>query len=135
MRRAFKTYIFFSLLIGSLWAGVENSYPTQQIINSGIKIVDIRTEGEWKQTGILKGSYPITFFQENGSYNVREFLSKLNSVVNRGEKFAIICRTGSRTKAVSGFLGRNGYDVVNLVGGILHATKRLGIQTVPYRGN
>lgn len=132
MRKIFRIYLLLLVLSASLVASLENRYPTMELINSDIKIIDIRTEGEWIETGIIKGSYPITFFDEQGNYNVANFLSKLNQVVKSGEKFALICRTGSRTKVVSNFLSRNGYDVINLNGGILHAIKKIGIRTDKY---
>jgi len=133
--KIFKIYSLFLLITISLIADVENRYPNMALINSEIKIIDIRTEGEWYQTGLLKDSYPITFFDKRGAYNISDFLSKLNRVVKKGEKFALICRSGSRSNTVSKFLGRNGYDVINLTGGILHATKRLGIRTERYNSS
>ncbi|EJF07226.1 Rhodanese-related sulfurtransferase [Thiovulum sp. ES] len=135
MNRFLFTTIFSFLFSSSLFSGVEQSYPTRELINSGIKIIDIRTESEWRQSGVLSGVYPITFFYDDGSYNVRLFLRQLNSVVEKGEKFALICRSGSRTKTVSRFLGQNGYNVVNLVGGMNYATKKVGIQPVKYLPN
>jgi len=132
MRKAFEVYLLFLLLSVSLFASLENRYPTIGLINSGIKIIDIRTESEWLETGIIEDSYPITFFDENGNYNVADFLSKLNRVVKKGEKFAVICRTGHRSKIVSSFLSRNGYNVVNLTGGILYAIKKIGVPTERY---
>lgn len=34
----------------------------QKLVDSKIKIIDIRTPSEWKTTGIVKGSFPIMFF-------------------------------------------------------------------------
>ena len=135
MKKIFKIYSLFLLITFSLMAGVENRYPNMAIINSKVKIIDIRTESEWFETGILKGSYPITFFNARGEYNISDFLRKLNEVIEKGEKFALICRTGSRTKIVSRFLGRNGYNVINLTGGIFYAMKKLGIRTEKYNGS
>ncbi len=128
-----KTLLLLAILTISLIADLENRYPTLQFIKSGVKIIDIRTESEWLQTGILPGSYPITFFDERGNYNVSDFLSKLNRVVEDGEKFALICRTGHRSSIVSKFLSKNGYDVINLVGGINYAIHKLGIRTEKYQ--
>ncbi|HIO71427.1 MAG TPA: rhodanese-like domain-containing protein [Campylobacterales bacterium] len=128
-----KTLLLLAILTISLIADLENRYPTLQFIKSGVKIIDIRTESEWLQTGILPGSYPITFFDERGNYNVSDFLSKLNRVVEDGEEFALICRTGHRSSIVSKFLSKNGYDVINLVGGINYAIHKLGIKTTKYQ--
>ena len=127
--------IIFTLLVllSSLYASITNKYPSQKILDSNIPIVDIRTPSEWKETGILKGAIPIMFFNERGSYNVQGFLDELNKKVDTKKPFAIICRTGSRSRMLSNFLSKNiGYDVINLSGGMMYAKgKKLAI--TPYK--
>ena len=107
------------LITSFLSADLKNITVSKSFLNKNIKIIDIRTKGEWIETGMVGGSYPITFFKEDGSYDVNNFLSKLNSVVDKNEEFAIICRTGSRTSMVGDYLGNKlGYKVINLRGGI-----------------
>jgi rhodanese-related sulfurtransferase len=108
------------LLATSLFAELKQEWATQAFVNKNIKIIDIRTPAEWKETGIVKGSYPIMFFDEQGNYNVPKFLKALNKVVKKDEQFALICRVGSRTGMVSEFLSKDmGYKVINLNGGIM----------------
>lgn len=105
----------------------------KKLIDSKIKIIDIRTSGEWKTTGLVKGSIPITFFDEQGNYNVEVFLGKLNKVVKKGEKFALICNSGNRTQIVGNFLGKQlGYNVIDLQGGVQYAIgKKIPLE--PYK--
>lgn len=105
----------------------------QKLVDSKIKIIDIRTPGEWKTTGLVKGSTPIMFFDEQGNYNVEDFLGKLNKVVKKGEKFALICNSGNRTQTVGTFLGKQmGYNVIDLQGGIQYAIgKKIPLE--PYK--
>lgn len=94
----------------------------QKLLDSKIKIIDIRTPGEWKHTGIVKGSIPIMFFDERGNYDLEAFLAELNKNIQPGERFALICDTGSRTKIVGIPLGQEmGYNVIDLKGGIQYA--------------
>ena len=86
----------------------------------------------WFLIGSRRAMVPITFFDERGNYNVPQFLSQLKKSIKSGEKFALICRTGSRTSVLANFLGQNGFNVLNLQGGIMHA-KRLGIKLQPYQ--
>ncbi len=90
----------------SSFAGLINQPISPQIVESGIKVVDIRTKPEWIETGIIKGSILITFFDEKGEYDVPTFLKALDSHIKKGEKFAIVCRTGRRTGIVSEFFGK-----------------------------
>ena len=94
----------------------------QKLYDSKIKIIDIRTPGEWQKTGIVKGSIPIMFFDERGNYNLEIFLDELNKNIKPGERFALICDTGSRTKVLGMPLGQEmGYNVIDLKGGIQYA--------------
>jgi len=112
----------FGLLITAtaLMAELQNIWVTTDFLKKDIKIIDIRTPGEWIETGIVKGAYIIMFFDEKGKFNVPEFLAKLDKVVKKGEQFALICRTGSRTGEISKFLSSQlGYNVINLAGGMM----------------
>jgi len=120
------------LLCSTLLATVEHIDATPSAIK-GIKIIDIRTPSEWMQTGIVEGSHTIMFFDEQGGYDADTFLSTLNKVVTKDEKFALICRTGSRTTMISQFLSEKlGYNVVNLKGGILSLMAQ-GYKPTPYK--
>lgn len=127
-----KKFLLALILVSSfIFAGVKTVNISVELVNSGIKIIDIRTEGEWIQTGIVKDSIPITFFDTRGQYDAPKFLDMLNNHVNKNEEFALICRTGNRTTAVSDFLGKNGYKVINLKGGVKRLTQQ-GYKLVTY---
>ena len=116
-----KKTLFGLLLLGStLFAEVTETAATVEFVNnSKMKIIDIRTESEWIQMGVIRNSILLTFFDEKGGVNIDKFLDELNKVVDQDEEFAIICNTGSRTKLISNFLGKKkGYKVVNLTGGM-----------------
>lgn len=128
-----KAIMFLVLVFALLQAEVINEPPSKALLERHIPIVDIRTPGEWKETGLLAGSIPIMFFDERGGYNVDRFMHELNANVDTAKPFALICRTGSRTSMLAPFLAKTfGYTVYNLKGGILYA-KRLGLPFIPYR--
>ena len=125
-------WLYFLLLLTNVTMADYKVQPLDQnLLDSKIKIIDIRTPGEWKSTGLVKGSIPIMFFDERGNYNLEAFLGELNKNVKKGERFALICHTGSRTKILGTYLGQNmGYNVIDLSGGIEYAIKkRLPIQS------
>lgn len=130
-----KHFLMIMLLMAvSLFAEVKNQYIDQKLIDSGVQIVDIRTPGEWKQTGLVKGSIPIMFFDERGKYDIPLFLTTLNKKVDTKKEFALICRTGSRTKTVANFLSQEyGYKIINLQGGIMYGLGK-NIPVSPYKG-
>jgi rhodanese-related sulfurtransferase len=129
--------IFLSLLFlaSSLFAELKNEYLSKKILNSKIPIVDIRTVGEWKQTGILNGSIPIQFFDEKGRYHIPTFIKELNEKVDTTKPFALICRTGSRTRIVAAYLSDTyNYKVTNIAGGIkIHNMNYADLDFIDYK--
>lgn len=116
----------------SLLASITNEEASQTLIDSATPIVDIRTPGEWKETGLLKRAIPIMLFDEKGNYDLKLFLEQLNSAVDTKKPFAIICRTGSRTKILASFLSQKmNYDVINLKSGMVYA-KYAKLPILPY---
>lgn len=113
-----KLFLVFSLFATFAFAELRHVEVSEDIVKSGIKIIDIRTSSEWKDTGVVENSIPITFFDAQGHYDAEAFLAELNKHVKKDREFALICRTGNRTLAVSDFLSKQGYKVVNLKGGI-----------------
>ncbi|MDD5372042.1 MAG: rhodanese-like domain-containing protein [Sulfurimonas sp.] len=132
MKKILLSFLFLSTL---LFAAVKDEEASQALIDSKMPIVDIRTPSEWKETGLLQGSIPIMLFDEKGKYDLNDFLQKLNSAVDTKKPFAIICRTGSRTKILAPFLSQKmNYDVINIKSGIVYA-KQLKLPILPYQAN
>jgi len=128
-----KTLFGLLIIMSALFAELQNIYVTEDFLNKGIKIIDIRTPAEWRETGIVKGAYTIMFFDERGNFDIPTFLAKLDKIVKKDEPFALICRTGSRTTEVSKFLSSQlGYKVINLKGGMMKLIRE-GYRPVPYQ--
>jgi rhodanese-related sulfurtransferase len=112
-----KKVVFLLMLLLSLPAGaavtnIDNA-ELEKLISQGVPVIDIRRPEEWQQTGIVKGSHLITFFDKRGNYNVRAWLDKLAPIAGKNDPFILICRTGNRTGTVSRFLDQKlGYTKV-----------------------
>ena len=116
-----KALLLLLIVTTYLFGDLTHEYPSKKMLDSKIPIVDIRTPAEWVETGIVKDSINIMFWDERGSHNVEAFLTELNKKVNTKKPFAIICRTGSRTRLVADYLVKElNYDVVNILGGIVY---------------
>lgn len=112
-----------------------NVTPDKELLeNSDMIIVDIRTEGEWVQTGIVPGCKTIVFFDERGGYDAEGFLKQMDELGGKDVEIGLICRTGARTAQVAGFMEQKGYNVKNLVGGVMKLTRE-GYELVPYTAN
>lgn len=126
-----KFIVSIAIFSSLLFAELKHEMATVDFLKRGIKIIDIRTPGEWKHEGVVEGSHLIMFFDQRGRYDVNKFFIELSQVVKKDEQFAIICRTGSRTNIVGNFLGNKlGMRVINLKGGIMNMVKE-GYKPVP----
>jgi rhodanese-related sulfurtransferase len=106
--------------------------PSREMLENGMmKIIDIRTEMEWRQTGIVPGAKCVTFFDDFGNYDVDKFLKAYHEIADKKTLVGLICRTGSRTRMVTNFLRQNGYNAVNLDGGIFYLDS-IGFELIPY---
>ncbi len=90
----------------------------KNIVESGVKIVDIRIEGQLKEDGVLKNSIFIPFLEEDGSGAFDAFLKELEKSISKDEEFALLCRSGKRTNSLGAMLSQKGYKVINLQGGV-----------------
>ena len=108
---------FMSLAAGK----VENisNEKLMELMESGVALVDIRTEPEWNETGIIEGSHTLTLFDESGRAKA-DFLPRLQKIADADTPVIVICRTGNRTTAASRALTQQiGYEkVYNVTYGI-----------------
>lgn len=83
-----------------------------------ITLIDIRTPGEWRQTGIAEGALPIDMTR-------RTFVDEILAAVdgNKDAPIAIICRTGNRTTYTQKTLAKMGFtNVYNIKEGMIGST-------------
>ncbi|MFZ2267987.1 MAG: rhodanese-like domain-containing protein [Azonexus sp.] len=108
-----------SLLAHAEIVDIDNA-ELERLMKSGVPVIDIRTQPEWQETGIVSGSRLLTFFDEQGRHDAPAWLEKAKQVAKPNEPVIVICRSGNRTKAVSQFLTQQaGYaKVYNVKSGI-----------------
>lgn len=76
-----------------------------------VTLVDIRTPGEWKETGVAKGAKLVNMLHPQGAPGfVNALLEKVNG--DRNAPIALICRTGNRTTQVQRYLQSQGFTKV-----------------------
>ncbi len=84
-----------------------------RLLASGVPLIDIRTEPEWRDTGIIAGSRLLTFFDQQGQSDPASWLLKVKTIAKPEQPVIVICRSGNRTRAVSQFLSQQaGYRTV-----------------------
>ena len=100
------TSILFSKFSFADVEKINNEQLKNLIGSKAIPLIDIRTPKEWLETGVIKGSHLITFFDENGKFNLDEWLPKLEKIVDKKDPFILICRSGRRSSLVAMFLDK-----------------------------
>jgi len=102
------------------------------LIETGMPVIDLRRPDEWQQTGIIKGSHLLTFFDQHGRYDVQAWLKGLGEIVVADEPVILIFARGVRSRNVARLLDEKlGYaKVYNVDKGINHWTDAGG-EVVP----
>ena len=98
-----------------------NNQEIMSLMQSGVPIIDIRRAEEWSDTGVIKQSNLLTFFDKQGKHNIDKWLPELKKIVKENDPVIIICRSGKRSGIVSKFLDEQAdfTSVYNASGGML----------------
>lgn len=94
----------------------------QSLMKAGVPLIDVRTQSEWKQTGIIEGSHLLTLFDETGKVDIEKWVADLDKIAGKDKPFMLICAVGGRTGMLAQYLDtRAGYSQVhNVQRGIHH---------------
>ncbi len=110
----FPICLLLILLTSTSKGEVLNLTPKELIAEQqkGTVIIDIRTPQEWIETGTIKKAKRIMFFNQQRQPVVAQFMAEFEKVVtSKDQPFVLVCRSGSRTKAVTNFLDKKlGYS-------------------------
>lgn len=104
------------LLVSSAFAAgtLDAASAWQQISAGKMLLVDVRTQSEWRATGVAPGAVTLTM----GSAG---FAEKLKAVAdaNPGKTIALICASGGRSSSVQRQLAQLGVDnAVDIIEGM-----------------
>ena len=129
-----KILLLISLLTMGLFADFKTIEVTEfkKLQKEGVSVIDIRTEGEWKETGIIEGAHKITFFSEQGQALLADFFFELGLLVeDKTTPFIIYCAHASRTASLGQGLMQMGFEnVYELKGGIENGWIKAGEKVV-----
>ena len=103
-------YVLYSK--GIIMANFESVSPKvayEMIQNdTNLTLLDVRTPEEFKKDGRIAGAKLIPLGQ----------LSKNLQMLDKSKKVLVYCHSGSRSTSASRILGKNGFTVINMSGGI-----------------
>ncbi len=106
---------FFSALLAAAELedlSVEQVQAMQH--NTDALIIDVRTPKEWQTTGVIPNSHKLEFFDSNGKYDSKKWLSQLQQLKSSPDQPVIlVCRSGNRSGMVGNFLTKQ-LDMKNI---------------------
>ncbi len=127
--------LLMQMLTMNAEAGVTNitNQELAALLEKGATLIDIRTEPEWRQTGIVPDSHLLMLFDEQRRVvDPDGWIKKVKQLVPLDKPVILICRVGNRTVPATQFLVRSGYKkVYNVTGGIVPWVKA-GLPMEPY---
>ena len=128
--------VVLALCLSSTWlhaevVGIDNA-ELERLAASGVRVIDVRTEAEWKSTGVVPGSVLLSFFDEAGRSDPPQWLEQVKKYATPEQPVILICRSGKRTGAATQFLSEQArYKTVYNVSKGLNAWLAEGRPLVP----
>ena len=98
--------LFFLLNSTQLFAGIYevNNEKIKILLDSSVPLIDIRTEDEWNETGVINNSHLLTFFDKDGNYDFKKWMIEIGEIADENGPVIIMCRSGRRSRIVSNMI-------------------------------
>ncbi|AEG01389.1 Rhodanese-like protein [Methylomonas methanica MC09] len=103
--------IFAGLLLCSqaAWADEVTGISPEQLLdmqhNQNALVVDIRTEAEWRNSGVIADSHKLQSFDRQGHFDAEKWLTDLRKLKSSSDQPVIlVCRSGNRSGKVGALL-------------------------------
>jgi len=111
--------LFFLLSSTQLFAEIYevNNEKIRILLESTVPLIDIRTESEWHETGVINNSHLLTFFDKDGNYDFKKWMIEVREIADENGPVIIICRSGRRSRIVSNMMIKENGEYL-----IYHAT-------------
>ena len=93
-------FILFTKFVNAEVIDINNK-ELSNLIEQKIKIIDVRTQNEWKSTGIIKGSFLISLLNKNKKFIFEDWYKMLNNKFGSNKSIIFICASGVRSNYIS----------------------------------
>ena len=120
MKKKLLALTFFFLLNSiQLFAEIYevDNEKIKMLLENSVPLIDIRTESEWRETGIINNSYLLTFFDNEGNYDFKKWMIEVGEIADENGPVIIMCRSGRRSRIVSNMIIKENNEYL-----IYHAT-------------
>ena len=116
--------LFFLMKSSQLFAEIfeVNNEKIKMLLENSVPLIDIRTEGEWYETGVINSSHLLTFLDKDGNYDFKKWMIEVEEIADENGPVIIMCRSGRRSRIVSNMIIKENSEYL-----IYHAT--IGIKS------
>ncbi len=100
---------------------LSSAQLSEMSVQQSPMLIDIRTEQEWKKSGVIRDSHLLQFFDNQGDFDMSEWLSNVQKIRSSNDQpVVLICRSGNRSKKVGDVLTRQlgMKNIYHLQGGV-----------------
>jgi len=95
--------------LGLSYAGALVPAEAHQLMQAGVKLVDVRTKPELQYVGKIPGSLAVEWQTYPGGKPNPEFIGELAAAVSKDEPVMFLCRSGARSHAAAEAAMRAGW--------------------------
>ena len=119
MKYLFVIFVLFTKLVNAEVIHIDNR-ELRNLIEKEVKIIDVRTQNEWKSTGIIKGSFLMSLLNKNKKFIFKDWYEMFNNKFSKNKSIIFICASGVRSNYISHLLKKKRPDLMiyNLKKGI-----------------
>ena len=90
MKIVIVIFILFTNFVNAEVIDINNR-ELSNLIEKEIKIIDVRTQNEWKSTGIIKGSFLISLLNKNKKFIFDDWYEMFHNKFGRDKSIIFIC--------------------------------------------
>ena len=119
MKIVIVIFILFTKFVNAEVININNK-ELSNLIEKEIKIIDVRTQNEWKSTGIIKGSFLISLLNKNKKFIFKDWYEMFNNKFGSNKSIIFICASGVRSNYIANLVKKKKPDLIiyNLKKGI-----------------
>ena len=112
-------FVLFAKFVNAEVINIDNR-ELSHLLEKEINIIDVRTQNEWKSTGIIKGSFLISLLNKNKKFIFEDWYEMFNNKFGRNKSIIFICASGIRSNYISHLVKSKDPDLIvyNLKKGI-----------------
>ena len=119
MKIFFVIFALFTKFVNAEIIDINNR-ELSNLIEKKIKIIDVRTQNEWKSNGIIKGSFLRSLLNKNKKFIFEDWYKMFNNDFGRNKSVIFVCASGVRSNYISHLVKNKNPDLIvyNLKKGI-----------------